>query len=136
MLKSLKVHETSFWKQQNKFYYTKHLDTSKKSNRYNFLCTCLYTLLQYLSQCDGIIVLSNGRITERGKHDELMAGNGEYSNLITTYYTQDDNEDVDDDIRGNIVLLFLTVCVQSNDVLICYIWQVWCSIIVYIPFLN
>lgn len=66
-------------------------------------------------------MLSNGRITERGKHDELMARNGEYSNLITTYYTQDDNEDVDDDIRGNIVLLFLTVCVQSNDVLICYI---------------
>ncbi|XP_076096353.1 ATP-binding cassette sub-family C member 5-like isoform X5 [Mytilus galloprovincialis] len=58
--------------------------------------------LQYLSQCDGIIVLSNGRITERGKHDELMAGNGEYSNLITTYYTQDDNEDVDDDIRERI----------------------------------
>ncbi|CAG2210271.1 ABCC5 [Mytilus edulis] len=58
--------------------------------------------LQYLSQCDGIIVLSNGRITERGKHDELMAGNGEYSNLITTYYTQDDNKDVDDDIRERI----------------------------------
>lgn len=48
--------------------------------------------LQYLSQCDGIIVLTNGRITERGKHSDLMAKNGEYSNLITTFYTQDDSE--------------------------------------------
>lgn len=35
-------------------------------------------------------MLSDGRIIERGKHDELMTKNGEYANLITTYYTQEE----------------------------------------------
>ena len=66
-------------------------------------------LFQYLSQCDGIIVLTNGRITERGKHSELMAKNGEYSNLITTYYTQNDSEVEQGGLIGNVTVYLLAV---------------------------
>lgn len=53
--------------------------------------------LQYLSSCDGIIVIKDGIITERGKHEELMQQDGEYSSLINTYYTQEEAEEIADD---------------------------------------
>ncbi|KAK3857647.1 hypothetical protein Pcinc_036111, partial [Petrolisthes cinctipes] len=36
----------------------------------------------FLERCDEIIVMQNGRITERGSHTELMAIEGEYSDMI------------------------------------------------------
>jgi len=65
------------------------------------------SLFQYLSQCDGIIVFTNGRITERGKHSDLMARNEEYSNLITTFYTQNDSEKEEVDFLGNVTVYLL-----------------------------
>ncbi|XP_033760188.1 LOW QUALITY PROTEIN: multidrug resistance-associated protein 5-like [Pecten maximus] len=48
--------------------------------------------LQYLKHCDGIIVMSDGKITESGKHDELTKNNGEYANLISTYYSKGESD--------------------------------------------
>lgn len=53
-------------------------------------------IFQYLSSCDGIIVIKDGMITERGKHEELMQQDGEYSSLINTYYTQEEAEEITD----------------------------------------
>ncbi|KAK3096260.1 hypothetical protein FSP39_025059 [Pinctada imbricata] len=49
--------------------------------------------LQYLSECDSIIVIKDGMISERGKHSELMSHDGEYANLINTYYTQEKDKE-------------------------------------------
>ncbi|XP_077988244.1 ATP-binding cassette sub-family C member 5-like [Glandiceps talaboti] len=62
--------------------------------------------LQYLSQCDDIIVLREGRVVEHGKHSELIELNGEYAKLISTHYSDDGGEqhDVEDqDVGGNDV---------------------------------
>ena len=38
--------------------------------------------LQYLKDCDDIILMKEGRICEHGHHDQLMDLNAEYSELI------------------------------------------------------
>lgn len=43
--------------------------------------------LSTIINADKIIVMENGRIVETGKHDELMAANGLYSDLYTTQST-------------------------------------------------
>ena len=41
--------------------------------------------LQYLSQCDTVIMMKNGRIQASGTHEDLVAKDNEYCALIDTY---------------------------------------------------
>lgn len=38
--------------------------------------------LQYLSQCDVVLYMKNGKIAERGSYEELIRNNGEFATLI------------------------------------------------------
>ena len=38
--------------------------------------------LQYLKDCDEVILLKDGKIAEKGTHDQLMAKKQEYAELI------------------------------------------------------
>ncbi|KAJ1083483.1 hypothetical protein NDU88_003642 [Pleurodeles waltl] len=50
--------------------------------------------LQYLEFCDMVILLENGRISEKGTHKELMDANQRYTNLIQKFKTH--SEEVND----------------------------------------
>ncbi|KAF6040456.1 ABCC5 [Bugula neritina] len=49
--------------------------------------------LQFLSGCDFVMVMKNGRIAEEGTHEGLMAENGEYSALIKTFHGMDGDDE-------------------------------------------
>lgn len=44
--------------------------------------------LQYLKDCDLILVMDQGRIVERGTYDEVLQMNGYYARMIETFYTK------------------------------------------------
>jgi len=45
--------------------------------------TCCYChFLQYLVDCDEVIFMKEGCITERGSHEELMNLNGDYATIF------------------------------------------------------
>ncbi|BFZ00219.1 hypothetical protein BsWGS_03257 [Bradybaena similaris] len=45
--------------------------------------------LQYLKDCDKILVMKDGQIAEQGSHDHLLASGGEYANLLRLFNNED-----------------------------------------------
>ncbi|XP_053403768.1 ATP-binding cassette sub-family C member 5-like [Mercenaria mercenaria] len=56
--------------------------------------------LQYLSNCDQVIFMRDGMITDTGTHSELMKDDTEYSSLIKMFYTQEKEKEVSLDSLG------------------------------------
>lgn len=46
-------------------------------------CSCCH-FLQYLVDCDEVIFMKEGCITERGSHEELMNLNGDYATIFNS----------------------------------------------------
>ena len=68
---------------------TSALDAKTEYNVVNSIKDCGITCivvahrLSTIRDCDEIIVMDNGRVAERGTHDELMKNGGMYAELVT-----------------------------------------------------
>lgn len=49
----------------------------------------------FLPQCDQIIVMDGGRITEAGAYAELIDADGDFAEFIRTFTATDENEEGD-----------------------------------------
>ena len=54
--------------------------------------------LSFLPQCDLIVVMNEGRITEVGSYSELIDNDGPFAEFIRAYAATDENED---DVDGS-----------------------------------
>ena len=49
----------------------------------------------FLPQCDQIIVMDGGRITEAGAYAELIDADGDFAEFIRTFTAMEENEEGD-----------------------------------------
>ena len=49
-------------------------------------------LFQYLSQCDEVVFMDDGRVLDQGRHSNLMNRNGHYASLIHTFLREKENK--------------------------------------------
>ncbi|GCC24840.1 ATP-binding cassette sub-family C member 12 isoform X1 [Chiloscyllium punctatum] len=54
--------------------------------------------LQYLEHCDEILLLEDGKIKEKGKHELLMNENGHYASLINNYQMNQPNNSEENNV--------------------------------------
>lgn len=47
-------------------------------------CIVIAHRLSTVRDCDEIIVLDNGKVVERGRHEDLMRAGGAYSELVAS----------------------------------------------------
>ena len=62
-------------------------------------------VFQYLSQCDTVCLLKDGRILESGPHAKLMSDGAEYAALISTYVEEEEQEEAQEGPPDTDVLL-------------------------------
>ncbi|KAK4005312.1 hypothetical protein OUZ56_007029 [Daphnia magna] len=53
--------------------------------------------LQYLSQCDEVVFMDEGKVLDQGSHVDLMNRNGRYTTLIHTFLSQKGDDNVEDE---------------------------------------
>ena len=69
------------------------------------MCTCIQVRILvthgigFLPQCDVIVVMADGQITEVGSYNELIENDGDFAQFLQTYQ----NAETNDDENGNTV---------------------------------
>ena len=65
----------------------------------------------FLPQCDQIIVMDGGRITESGAYAELIDADGDFAEFIRTFTAMDENEEGDPSRPAYMCIL----SIRKND---------------------
>ena len=75
------------------------------------MCTCIQVRILvthgigFLPQCDVIVVMADGQITEVGSYNELIENDGDFAQFLQTYQTAETTEDE----NGNTLSLHVYV---------------------------
>ena len=55
----------------------------------------------FLPQCDQIVVLAEGKVTEVGSYTTLVENNGAFAEFLRNYSNMDDKEEEEEEDPGN-----------------------------------
>jgi ABC-type multidrug transport system ATPase subunit len=64
--------------------------------------TYYHVSLQFLEQCDEVLYMKDGLISERGTHDELIARGGDYYQMLQFDQTRDQKTSGDVEIEQTV----------------------------------
>ena len=59
----------------------------------------------FLPQCDVIVVMADGQITEVGSYTELIENNGDFAKFLQTYKGVEEKEEEED--PGNYIIIIV-----------------------------
>ena len=72
--------------------------------------------LSYLPQCDVIVTMENGKISEIGAYAELIDNNGAFAEFVHAYASMEENKFGK---KGLCIFDFFKQC----KINVCYMWQ-------------
>ena len=65
-----------------------------------FSCSVLVTHgVTFLPECDQIIVIKDGKVSERGTYKDLLAKEGDFAEFLIEYMTQTEDEELDEETK-------------------------------------
>ena len=59
--------------------------------------------MSYLPQCDVIVAIENGRISEIGAYTELIDNNGSFAEFVRTYASLEDSDEEGDASKEHLI---------------------------------
>ena len=62
--------------------------------------------VQYLPSTDHVVVMEDGRVTESGHYEKLLAHSGPFAKLITNYLTQQDPDKEVSNKNGKLIMKY------------------------------
>ena len=74
----------------------------------------------FLPQCDVIVAMADGQITEVGSYNELLENDGEFAHFLQTYQNVEANEDENGTRHQLILAIVIVLLLQGHQTMLVF----------------